>query len=676
MWGGGLIQKYNLSMHFKMFRLLIPILSILALAIVSGCENPNPPTPWPTRTPRPTKTSTPTITPTVTLTPTATTVPVTRAGTPLPVAGKLIDASSAAELKPVARWGQGIPEALAFSPDGSVVALASTRGLYLYDGDTLAAVGAIEPGFGLRCAAFSPDGGSIAAGGEDGKVYLYQVGDGAAVRAFSAHSGPVFALAYSADGQWIATSGWDNAIRIWDAASGELWKQVSDNLAPAQRLAFSPESERLYAWSPSDQVLNWEVKNGRAGRAIYVGVDVHNHSGTSAAFSPDGQYFVSDQDTRARAAILSSGNTLVTINQRSPLQNVAIAAGGAYVAGTDGSSLFIWQGQGGALARQFTSPAGLGVFDFLAFSADGTKLVSAGDTLRLWRVDAEEDAPTATGPSNFQTNLRLSSAFSPDGSALTQLLAQGGVQSYRLADGSPLAVTGVPAGLANAAALSADGKLAATAGADNQVALWRMADGQQLFALKGHTRMAVALAFSPDGKLLASGSSDGMVLVWETDSGAQAAALEAPGGALRLAFMPDGKRMAVGVPDKTLFWQTQDWTPDGGLPGRDLVISTEGDLLAVVDDRQEPSVVNLYGPQGGKEPRVTLPVYGSSMAFSPDGSLLAVSSDQISLWSTGSGERVGEARLPVSHGQVAFSPDGKLLVLSTWDGVVYVWAAP
>ncbi len=662
-------------MRIKKFPLLIVSLCILSLAALSGCESLNTATPWPTRTPRPTKTSTATIVPSETVTPTPTIVPVTQAGTPLPVSGQPINANTAADLKPVAHWGQGLPQALAFSPDGSLVALASTRGLYLYDGSNLAAVRAVEPGFGLRCLAFSPDGSLIAAGGDDGKVYLYNVQDGAPARAFAAHRGPVFALAFSPDGQQIASSGWDNAIDLWNAETGDQARALSGNLAPARLLAFSPDGKRLFAWSPSDQVLNWDTASGKAGQAVYVGIDSHNHSGSSGSFSTDGQYFVADQDVRARAGILAGGNTLVQINQASPLRQVAIAAGGEYVAGASDDALRIWMGQGGALVRQFSSPAGAGAFDFLAFSPDGSKLVSAGDTLRLWSIDGQEDAPAAIGASTFEMNFRMGSAFNPDGTVMTQLLADGQMQSYRMADGRPMPATGVPSGAVNALALSPDGSLVASAGSDNKVSLWRVADGQQVYAFKGHTHMSSALTFSPDGSLLASGSSDGVVFVWETGTGAQVAALEAPGGATQVAFTPDGKRLAAGTPGKVLFWQVSGWTTDGALPGRDPVFAAQGGLMAVVDDRQEQSVVNLYG-QDGDQALESLPVYGNSMAFSPDGSLLAVSGSSISLWSTKDGRRVGETSIPVSHGQVAFSPDGRLLVLSTWDGVVYLWAAP
>ncbi len=662
-------------MRIQKSSLLLVSLCFLGLIALSGCESLNTETPWPTWTPRPTKTLTPTTIPSATVTPTTTAVPVTRVGTPLPVSGKPIDGNTAARLKPVARWGQGIAQGLAFSPDGSVVALASTRGLYLFDGSTLAAKRAIEPGFGFRCLAFSPDGSQIAAGGDDGKISVYGVENGALVRSFAAHGGPVFSLAYSPDGLSIASSGWDNDIRLWNAETGAQANSFSGNLAPARLLAFSPDSKRLYAWSPKDQVLNWDTGSGKAGKAVYVGIDIHNRSGSSGGFSPDGQYFVADQDVRARAAILSSGNTLAQINQSQPLWRVAVSSGGEYIAGAAEDALRIWKGQGGALVKQFTSPAGQDAFDFLTFSPDGSKIASAGDTLRLWTVDGQEDKPAATGPSTFEMSFRLGSAFSPDGAAVTQLLADGQVQSYRLSDGQPQPVSGVPAGASNATALSPDGSLAATAGSDNKVVLWRVADGTQLFALKGHRQMPVSLAFSPDGKLLASGSSDEVVFVWETGTGAQVAALEAPGGATQVAFTPDGKRLAAVTPGKALFWQVADWTTDGSLPGRGVVFSPKGGLMALVDDRETPSVVNLY-QQDGNQPQVSLPVYGSSMAFSPDGALLAVSADEISLWSTKDGQRVADVPQPVSHGQVSFSPDGKLLVLSTWDGVVYLWAVP
>ncbi len=662
-------------MRIKKSPLLIVSLCLMCLALLSGCERWNTATPWPSSTPRPTKTSTPTIVPSATVTPTPTSVPIARAGTPLPVAGRTIDASTAAELKPVAHWGQGIPQALTFSPDGSLLALASTRGMYLYNGRNLSPVRAIEPGFGFRCLAFSTDGSRIAAGGDDGKIYLYQTQDGTLAGSFTAHTGPVFALAVSPDGQWIASSGWDNAIQLWKAETGEQSRSFSGNLAPARRLAFSQDGKRLFGWSSRDQVLNWDTASGKAGQAVYVGIDSHNHSGSSGAFSAEGAYFVADQDTRARAAILASGNTLVQINQSSPLLQVAISAGGEFIAGAAEDGLKIWKGQGGGLVRQFSSPAGVGAFDFLTFSPDSSLIASAGDTLRLWRIDQPEDAPAVSGPATFAMDFRLKSVFSPDGSEIRQLLPDGQMQSFRLADGAPRLASGVAAGASNVVALSQDGSLMATGGSDNKIGLWKVASGERLFTFKGPTAMPSALAFSPDGSLVASGGADGVVFVWESANGAQATTLEAEDKVLQLAFSPDGKRLAVGTPGKTLFWQVSDWTSAGELPGRDVVFAPKGNLLALVDDQQATSVVNLYG-QDGNQALQSLAVYGNSMAFSPDGSLLAVSGSEISLWKTEDGEQVADVPLPVSHGQVNFSPDGKTLALTSWDGVVYLWAAP
>lgn len=659
----------------KRLLLTFSLCALTLAAALSGCASLATSTPWPTRTARPTRTGTATTVPSATVIPTATAVPVTRAGTPLPVAGLPIDVDNAARLQPVARWGQGIPQALAFSPAGNTLGLASTRGLYLYDGNSLAVVRAIETAGGYRSLAFSPDGSLVAAGSEEGKVLLWQAQDGVLAHTLVGHSGPVLALAFSPDGGLLASSGWDGAVRLWDARSAESLGALSGNLAPARRLAFSAASDRLYAWSPSDPLLVWETPGGASKKPIYVGVDGRNRSGSSAGFSADGQFFAVDQDVRARVFYTAGGNTLAQIPAPAPFLQVAVSAGGEYLAAASSDTLRIWKTQGAGLVREIPNPAG-GAFTFLAFSPDGARLASAGDALRLWRLDAQENSAVATGPPAFQLGFRLSSVFTSTGEAVTLLLPDGALQSYRLADGAPLSPGRALSGTANAVALSADGALLATAGGDNRVALWRTADGQLLYAFKGHRQMSLSLAFSADGKMLASGSSDEAVFVWDTAGGTQLAALKAPGGARRVVFSPDGSTLAAGAADETLFWQVSDWSARPALPGRNPLFSPGGKLLALTGAQDGQPVVRLYAAGKGS-PLQTLAVSAGALAFSPDGSLLAVSGSQnVSLWSTAGGERLADLPSPASYGQPAFSPDARLLLLSAWDGVVYVWAAP
>jgi uncharacterized protein YndB with AHSA1/START domain len=68
----------------------------------------------------------------------------------------------------------------------------------------------------------------------------------------------------------------------------------------------------------------------------------------------------------------------------------------------------------------------------------------------------------------------------------------------------------------------------------------------------------------------------------------------------------------------------------------------------------------------------------SSMAFSPDGSLLASASEDMTvrLWDPASGECLGALEGHTDHVLgVVFSPDGSLLASASWDDAVRLWAA-
>ena len=61
-----------------------------------------------------------------------------------------------------------------------------------------------------------------------------------------------------------------------------------------------------------------------------------------------------------------------------------------------------------------------------------------------------------------------------------------------------------------------------------------------------------------------------------------------------------------------------------------------------------------------------------SVAFSPDGKILAIAAYQLSLWDVATERRI--ATLPGGQPtSVAFSPDGKTLAVGTWDGTIELW---
>jgi WD40 repeat protein len=101
----------------------------------------------------------------------------------------------------------GAVNAVAFSPDGKRVALASTGEVRVY-----AAEGDAPP---------APAGATPAGRKSRPEPKL----DSKAQLILSGHAGAIFAVTWSADGKVIATAGSDGAVRLFDAQSGEMTRQ-------------------------------------------------------------------------------------------------------------------------------------------------------------------------------------------------------------------------------------------------------------------------------------------------------------------------------------------------------------------------------------------------------------------------------------------------------------------
>ncbi len=92
------------------------------------------------------------------------------AGTPLPMPVAAISPQNADRVVQLARWGKGCIIEVAYSPDGKLLAVASSLGVYLYDAATLGEVRFLEADAPVGSVAFSPDGGMVASGSEDKTV--------------------------------------------------------------------------------------------------------------------------------------------------------------------------------------------------------------------------------------------------------------------------------------------------------------------------------------------------------------------------------------------------------------------------------------------------------------------------------------------------------------------------
>ena len=112
---------------------------------------------------------------------------------------------------------------------------------------------------GVKSVAFSPDGKTLASGGGDNVIHLWDIGTGKRKMTLVGHTHWVFSLAFSPDGKTLASGSVDSDIRLWDSHTGEPKKTLTGHGAWVRSIAFSPDGKTLVSGSDDGSVLIWEM---------------------------------------------------------------------------------------------------------------------------------------------------------------------------------------------------------------------------------------------------------------------------------------------------------------------------------------------------------------------------------------------------------------------------------
>ena len=361
----------------------------------------------------------------------------------------------------------------------------------------------------------------------------------------------------------------------------------------------------------------------------------------------------------------------------------------------------------------FTCYGHTGPVTEIAFSPDGTQIVSAGDdtTIKIWDSTTGELIRTLQGHTKPINAL----AISPGGTLIVSTSDDTKIKIWDATTGREIkTLNGQTKGI-NVLAFNPDGTKILSAN-DEGITFWDSQTGEEI-----KTVSCTEPAFSPDLSLVAIANSyldpkleplidddlrgpiRGSIKIWDVSSSKETKILKGYYGLVScVSFSPDGKKIAARsevIPDPEIenptpfghtikIWdvvtgnEIKTWDEPGYevsnvafSPDGKRVVSTSRDRIKIWDTESGEEMTTISANVG----------FNSYAKFSPDGTKIVLNNRELSdgfynekniieIWDAKTGYLIKSLKGHMAHvTSVAFSPDGKRMASASRDNTIKVW---
>lgn len=189
----------------------------------------------------------------------------------------------------------------------------------------------------VRSFGFSLAGDVLVTGGYDGRLVWWAAAAEATpvappaegkpapppelkpVRTIDAHSGWIRAVSVSPDGRFLASCGNDLKVKLWQMSDGAFVREFVGHERHIYNVVFHPSGQRLVSGDLVGKFFDWDVATGAAGRNFAVASLTKYDAGFladyggphSLAFTSDGKRLLAGGITNVSNAFAGVGNPIV-----------------------------------------------------------------------------------------------------------------------------------------------------------------------------------------------------------------------------------------------------------------------------------------------------------------------------------------------------------------------------